>query len=255
MFLKVISCEIAFREICYVAAQSRHLADLEFLTQGLHDAPNKGRQELQERIDAVPPGKYDAILLGYALCGNMINGLSARQTPLVIPRAHDCITFFLGSCERYQRLAETRPGSYYYTSGWLECVRRRGERASPMDLRFLPSRAGLSPGTEPIYAEWVKKYGKERAQYLMEVMGHWTESYTHGVLIDFDFTRPLHLHEQVETICERRGWHFEQIEGDLRLLQRWVDGEWDSQSFLVVGPGEKVAPSYDAGVICAEAER
>jgi hypothetical protein len=252
MFLKVIACEIAFREICYVVAHSRHLIDVEFLTQGLHDHPAQGHTEVQKRIDAVPAGKYDAILIGYALCGNIISGLTTTHTPLVIPRGHDCITLFLGSMDRYQRLSETHPGSYYYTSGWLECLRRRGLRTSPMDLQFLPTRAGLSTGKEPIYAEWVKKYGEERAEYLMEVMAQWTESYSHGVLIDFDFTRPLHLHEQVEAICERRGWQFEQVEGDLHLLERWLNAEWDRESFLVVQPGETVAPSYDPGIIRAE---
>jgi hypothetical protein len=252
MFLKVIACEIAFREIAYVAAQSRHLVDVEFLTQGLHDHPSQGREEVQKRIDALPAGKYDAILIGYGLCGNLIRGVRAVHTPLVVPRAHDCITMFLGSKERYQRLSEARPGSYYYTSGWLECLKRRGEKGSPMDLRFLPTRAGLNVANEAIFAEWVEKYGKDRAEYLMEVMGHWTESYTHGVLIDFDFTKPLHLHEQVETICQRRGWHFEQVEGDLHLLQRWLDGEWDADTFLVIRPGEAIAPSYDQGIIRGE---
>ncbi len=252
MFLKVIACEIAVREICFVASQARHLVDLEFLNQGLHDNPNLGREEVQRRINAVPAGKYDAILIGYALCGNIISGLRATHTPLVIPRGHDCITLFLGSMARYQRLSESHPGSYYYTSGWLECMQRRGGKISPMDMQFLPTRAGLHTGPDPVYAEWVAKYGEERAQYLMEVMGQWTESYSHGVLIDFDFTKPLHLHEQVEAICEKRGWRFEQVEGDLHLLERWVNGEWDSETFLVVRPGEQVVPSFRADVIRAE---
>lgn len=253
MFLKVIACEIALREIAFVASQARHMVDLEFVNQGLHDHPNLGREEVQKRIDAVPSGKYDAILLGYALCGNILSGIRAGETQLVIPRGHDCITFFLGSMERYQRLSEAHPGSYYYTSGWLECIRRRGERASPMNLQFLPTRAGLSTGTESVYQEWVKKYGEERAQYLMEVMGQWAESYSHGVLIDFEFTKQLHLHEQVEAICENRGWRFEQIEGDLHLLKRWLNGEWDPENFLVVPPGQKVVPSYDSRIIKTEA--
>jgi Protein of unknown function (DUF1638) len=251
-FLKVIACEIAFREICHVVAQCRHVVDVEFLTQGLHDHPNAGREELQKRIDAVPPKKYDGILVGYALCGNLITGLRTAHTPLVIPRGHDCITFFLGSKERYQQLSESHPGSYYYTSGWLECLRRRGDRASLLDMRFLPSRAGLNTETEPAYADWVKKYGEERAQYLLEVMGQWTDSYTHGILIDFDFAKPLRLREQVSQICERRGWNFEQVPGDLQLLQRWLNGDWDNDSFLILQPGEKVEPSYDPSIIRAE---
>jgi hypothetical protein len=251
-YFKVIACEIALREICHVAAQARNIVDLEFLTQGLHDHPNAGREEVQKRIDAVPAGKYTAILVGYGLCGNIVAGLKASHTPLVIPRGHDCITFFLGSKERYQQFSEDNPGSYYYTSGWLECLRRRGGSASLLDMRFLPSRAGLNTETERIYGEWVKKYGEEQAQYLMEVMGQWTESYTRGVLIDFDFTKPLRLQQQVEQICQRRGWSFQRVPGDLQLLERWLNGEWDSEVFLVVQPGQAVVPSYNASVIRAE---
>ena len=121
MLLKIIACEIAFREICHIAAQSKHLLDLEFLTQGHHENPAAGRADIQQRIDAMPAGKYEAILLGYGLCSSILTGLTTAHTPLVIPRAHDCITFFLGSKERYQKMFASRPGTYYYTSGWLEC--------------------------------------------------------------------------------------------------------------------------------------
>jgi hypothetical protein len=255
MYLKIIACEIALREICQVVAHSTHVVDVEFLTQGLHDLAAKGRGEIQARINAVPAEKYDAILVGYGLCGNLIRELKATHTRLVIPRAHDCITFFLGSTERYQRLMEMHPGAYYYTSGWIECLKRRGNQASPSAMQFLPTRAGLSMGTESAYSQWVEQYGEERARYLLEVMGRWTESYTHGILIDFDFCRRLYLHEQVESICERRGWIFEQIEGDLHLLQRWVDGEWDEESFLIVHPGEEVAPSYNERIVLAQPAR
>ncbi len=95
------------------------MGDLEFLTQGYHDIPATGRVEIQKLIDAVPAGKYDAILLGYGLCSNILTGVTCSHTRLVIPRAHDCITFFLGSKERYQRCFGERPGTYYFTSGWL----------------------------------------------------------------------------------------------------------------------------------------
>ena len=36
------------------------------------------------------------ILLGYGLCGNGLDGLSARHTRLVLPRAHDCIGLLMG---------------------------------------------------------------------------------------------------------------------------------------------------------------
>lgn len=249
--LKVIACEIAFREICHLAARSPNLHDLEFLTQGHHDVPNRGREEVQKRIDAVPNGKYEGILVGYGLCSSILTGLRATHLPLVVPRAHDCITFFLGSKERYQRCFTDRPGTYYYTSGWLECARRRGLTAGQTG-GLLPLQAVNT--TQAAYAQWVAKYGEEKAKYLLEAMGEWTANYTHGVLIDFDFTQPLNLRPQVEQICADRGWQFEEIAGDLGLLRRWLDGDWNERDFLIVRPGQKIAPSYDDRIIVAEPE-
>ncbi|MEI7731804.1 MAG: DUF1638 domain-containing protein [Verrucomicrobiota bacterium] len=249
MFLKVIACEIAVREICFVAAQAEHVVDLEFLPQGHHDNPTAGRDFIQERVNAVPEGKYDAILLGYGLCGNIIAGLKATHTPLVIPRAHDCITFFLGSHERYQHQQDTQPGAYFYTAGWLECIRRRGDKTPVENAMFLPTRTGLSQSAESAFEEWVKRYGEDQAKYLMEVMGQWTASYSHGVLIEFEFTKLLPLREQVQAICAKRGWQFANIEGDLGLLQQWLNGEWDPKRFLVVHTGGEVIPCHDETVI------
>jgi hypothetical protein len=247
---KVIACEIALREICHVAAQSPHLVDLEFLTQGYHDVPAQGRDEIQRRIDAVPAGRYDAILIGYGLCSNILTGLHCAHTPLVIPRAHDCITLFLGSKERYQELFEAKPGAYYYTSGWLECVRRRGVGALQQGTTYMPSNFKVA--ADATYAQWVEKYGEEQAQYLREVMGGWAASYNAGVLIDFDFTRQLGLREQVERICADQSWRYEELPGDLSLFRRWLAGEWNEEDFLVVPPGQSVEPSHDSGVIrCA----
>lgn len=252
-FFKIIACEIAVREIGFVAVQSPHLVDLEFLTQGLHDIPCTGGVEIQRRIDAVPAGKYDAILLGYGLCGNLLKGLKPRHVPLVIPRAHDCITLFLGSKERYQERQAERVGSYYYSSGWLECRQRRGDNSAPANAAFLPMRADAPQIDEAARRELVRKYGEDGAAYLLETMGEWTRHYTHGALIEFDFTQALRLGEQVRDICQRRGWEFEEVRGDLGLLQRWVNGEWDEKDFLVVQPDQQIAPRYDESIIQAEA--
>ena len=249
MYYKVIACEIAARELYYAAARSRNLIDLEFLTQGYHDIPTTGRKEIQKCIAAVPKGKYDAILLGYGLCSNILTGLTTAHTPLVIPRAHDCITFFLGSKERYQECFNAKPGTYYYTSGWLECAKRRGSQGPIWGGASLP--AGANAGFKAAYEEWVKKYGEDQANYLMEEMNRWTDSYTHGTLIEFDFVKHLKLKEQVEEICKERGWDYDEIPGDLKLLHQLLEGEWPEADFLVVPPGQKVIATNDDKVIGA----
>ncbi|MFQ6043648.1 MAG: DUF1638 domain-containing protein, partial [Candidatus Poribacteria bacterium] len=278
--LKIIACEISFREICMAAARSINLVDFEFLPQGYHDNPDIGRALIQEKIDSVDDGKYDAILLGYALCNNMLVGLTTHHIPLVIPRAHDCITFFFGSKERYMEYHNSRPGTYYYTSGWLEHRKRKSERVPAVGYGAKPAlRSDTSGGTEPSateenpqslhhkvplstqsagrmksYQELVEQYGEDNAKYVMEILGNWTENYTHGLLIDFDFTKHLNLREQVEEICRQHGWEYDEIKGDMSLLQRLLDSNWDDEDFLVVKPGEVVRATYDERIIDVERE-
>ena len=250
MFLKVIACEIAVRELYYAAARSPNLVDLEFLTQGHHDTPHTGCVEIQKRIDAVAAGKYDAILLGYGLCSNILKELTTTHTRLVIPRAHDCITFFLGSKERYQQCFGEHPGTYYYTSGWLECAKRRGNDGTLWGGAAVP--AGNALNLQKSYEQWVKQYGEEQAKYLVEEMGRWIEAYSHGTLIDFDFLKDLKLQDQVQKICREKGWDYSEIRGDLRLLQDLLDGKWSKEDFLVVEPGQKVIASHDEKIITTE---
>ena len=250
MFIKVIACEIAIRELYYAASRCRNLVDLDFLTQGHHDVPTEGRKEIQERINAVPAGKYEAIALGYGLCSNILAGLTTPHTRLVIPRAHDCITLFLGSKERYQTCFAERPGTYYYTSGWLECARRRGEKGVRWGGASLPASANLN--FKAAYQQWVQKYGEEKAKFLFEEMSRWTDAYTHGTLIDFDFLKPLNLPAEVQQICQEKGWQYDELAGDMSLFQKLVDGDWPEKDFLVVQPGQKVVASFDEMVIRAE---
>jgi hypothetical protein len=250
MFLKVIACEIAVRELQYTAARSKNLVDLEFLTQGHHDVPVAGRDEIQKRIDVVPGGKYDAILLGYALCSKILVGLHSPLTQLVIPRAHDCITLFLGSQKRYQDCFTERPGTYYYTSGWLECAKRRGDKGSTWGGASLPANSNMN--LQASYQQWVQKYGEDQAKYLLEEMSRWTETYSHGTLIDFDFLQNLDLARQVQQICTEKNWSYDRLPGDLSLLQTLLDGPWPESDFLVVKPGQKVVATFDDRIIAAE---
>src|SRR6056297_1852829 len=105
MTFKLISCEIFYREMCAAVARSPHRIDIEFLPKGLHDLPpGEMPARVQAAIDAVPAEEYDAILLGFALCNNGLAGITARECPLILPRAHDCITLFLGSRTRYREI-------------------------------------------------------------------------------------------------------------------------------------------------------
>lgn len=163
MKLKLISCEVFYREMCAAISQSPNQVDIEFMPKGLHDLPCRDmRQRLQDVLDQVDAAKYEAVLFGYGLCNNGLHDLRAGAVPFVLPRAHDCMTLFMGSKERYLDYFQENPGVYFRTSGWIE----GGEANGELEQQSIGYKAGLD---QP-YEELVKKYGEDNAQYLFDVL-------------------------------------------------------------------------------------
>jgi hypothetical protein len=246
MRIRMLTCEILSREVYLHAAQSPHVVDVTLLGRELHEEPDKLRVALQKAIDETEGKGYDAVALAYALCSNASAGLEARSIPVVLPRAHDCITLLLGSRERYNTGFRSNPGTYYYTPGWIERVGADKERIS-VDGR---------EAREKIYQEYVEKYGEENAQYLMDVLHNWQKNYNRALFIRCPIEELRSLDEPVKAkvrgVASENGWTFEETEGDMRLVRKLVFGEWDADDFLVIDPGQRTQPSYDEQVITAQ---
>jgi hypothetical protein len=152
------------------------------------------------------------------LCGQGTAGLVARHAPLVIPKAHDCITLFLGSRQRYQQQFEDFPGTFWFTQDYLE--RDDGSGAT------LALGSGADVELQSVYDEYVQKYGRDNADYLMEVMGAWQSHYRRAVFID-------------------------QGEGAQRVIADPGAAAQIEQeaAFLVLQPEQQVAMTYDDDVI------
>jgi len=240
--LKFIGCEIVFREVCLLAAHSRNVVDIEFISKGLHDLErNDMLSRLQERVDAVDPEKYRAILLGYARCSDGVAGLRARTIPLIIPRAHDCITFFLGSRQRYQEYFDAHPGTYFRTSGWIE-------REFVREAGTVMNKLGL----DKTYEEYVKEYGQENADFIWQSLGTGQQNYDRFTYIHTGVARELDHEQLVRQDAEERKLNFERLEGDLNLLRRLLDGEWNEPDFLTVLPGYRLASRNDEQILAVE---
>ena len=243
--LKLIACEIFYREFCHVIANAANIIDVEFVTQGLHDLEsNDMRQKLQEKIDAVDPVKYNAVLLGYGLCNNGIVGLMAKQIPLIIPRAHDCITFFFGSKEKYKGYFNSNPGTYYKTTGWMERDTVNMETMQSFKLQKL--------GLDKTYEDYVKIYGEENAKYIIETLGKGIDNYTRYSYIDMGLAKILKYDELTRKEAKKKNWEFENINGDFEIFRNLVDGNWNTEDYLVVKPGYRVLASYDDNIIKCE---
>jgi len=246
MRLMCLSCEVLARPIYLCAARSPHIVDVELLQRGLHNNPADLRNRLQERIDALSSQNYDAIVMGYGLCGQSTAGLAARELPVVIPRAHDCITLFLGSRARYQDQFANKPGTYWYALDYIE--RDDGSGGS------LALGSGSDTDLDAVYDAYVRKYGIDNADYLMEVMGAWQKHYQRAAYIDMGIGDGAEVEAKAEAAAARRGWAFERVAGDMVLIRRLLWGDW-MDDFLVLQPGDRVQMTYDEQVIgCVAAE-
>ena len=239
--LKFVGCEIIYRETCKFVATSPFRVDVEFLRKGLHDLPTSEMlARIQQAVDAAEAeGGYKAVLLGYARCNDGLVGLTARSAPLVLPKAHDCITFFFGGRNAYREYFFSHPGTYFHTTGWLE---RNDSR--------VPGQEGVMDqlGLSDSYAELVAKYGEDNAAFIRETLGSGTDNYCRICYLEMGVTdeRPFLRASQAQ--AEQNGWQFDHRQGDASLLERLFTGQWDDD-FLVVPSGRSVCARNDDHIL------
>lgn len=238
----VIACESIFREASQAAASSPHICDLVFLPFGLHDSPEKLRLEVQRQIDCVSYDQaYDAILLGYGLCSRGTADVSTRSIPIVIPRVHDCITLFLGSREHYAAEFGEHPGTYYFTSGWIERKDGDADQGSSLHDAKLQAR----------YQEYVERFGEDNAEYLIEQEKGWLRHYNRAAFINTGVGDVEYYRRFTREVAESKGWASEEIPGNTRLIDLLFAGEWNSAEFLVVQPGQTTVEAVNSEIISA----
>ncbi len=248
---KFIGCEIVYREACLLAARSPRRVDLEFLRKGLHDLETADMNaKIQATIDAVDASVgYEAVLLGYARCNDGLAGVTARDVPLVIPKAHDCITFFFGGRGPYQHYFDNHPGTYFLTTGW-------SERNNYDDNTYAQPAYGQTGvmgkmGLAEPYEQMVAKYGKENADYIMSTLGDWRKHYTRLLYLEMGACDESAFIEAAQAEAREHNWHFERRGGDWTLLEKLFAGRWDDD-FVIVQPGQKIIPLNNDQVLAAE---
>lgn len=241
----LIACAVLYRECYYCAALSRNVVDVRLCEKGLHDiGAEKMSARLQIEIDAVDAGKYDAILLAYGLCNNGTLGLHAK-IPIVLPRAHDCITLLLGSKEKYLEYFNQNSGTYFRSSGWIE---RETSCLDNPDSTM--SQMGLST-----YREYVEKYGEENAKYIMETLGGGMQHYSRLAYIDTHVGDMQNYKDDVARQAAEKNWKYDEVQGSTDLIMRLLNGEWDDKDFLTLYPGQIAEASHDECIIRTKNEQ
>jgi hypothetical protein len=195
----------------------------EVLDFGLHVNPESLKTTLQQAIDAVPP-IVDTIILGYGLCSMAVVGLQSERCTLIIPKVDDCIAIFLGSRDAYRSQHRAVPGTYYLTKGWIE--------------------AGDGPFAE--YDRLVARYGRERAEWVMEQM---LGNYSRLALVNTGHHDMERYRDYAQRTASRFQLRYEEIPGSNALVKRMLSGSWDGD-FVVAHPGETIP--YADSAECSE---
>lgn len=239
MYFKVIACDVFTREICHAVVSSPHTVDLEFTEKGSHDNSEVLNDLIQKKIVAadISGKEYDAVLLGYGLCGNSTRGLSSERSKLIIPRAHDCCTIFLGSKKSFKEHFAENPSRQFTSAGYME----RG------DGYLRTSTFSREMGIDKSYEEYAELYGEENARYIMETIDPSVKAGTEDSIIYIDIPETAHLDfmHRCRKETEREGKEFIRISGNIRLLKDMIHGNWNADDFLVLEPGECIVPVYD----------
>lgn len=228
MKIAVIACAVLEREIALCSQGNSNIVKTVILEQSLHDTPDLLRIKLQETINIIEEiPDIEAIVLAFGLCSRGTEGISTKRCKLVIPRAHDCITLFLGSKERYQEYFDQYPGTYWYTTGWIEHCQ-------------MPSRERR----EERYREYCEKYGEDNAEFLIEEYEReWVANYNRACFIDTTTGNTETAREFTRKSAEFLDWKFDECKGRMDLLVKMLSGEWDEKEFAVLEPGQSITLS------------
>ena len=211
----VIACHVMEPEMEALRPSDKSV-EVRYLEQSLHRTPEKIPQIIQEEIDAAKEHATQ-IVLGYGLCSNGIVGVKAPKQGLIVPKAHDCITFFLGSRAAYDKTFRERPGTYYLTPGWI------AEKKDPLG------------SLEDTY---VPRVGREMAVWALKES---LKNYTHISLIDTKVSDLEPLRERALENARFLDMQYEEIPGRLDYLKKIILGPYDKEDFLFFQPGEVVS--------------
>ena len=238
--IRAIGCDILLRPVYLAAATSPNIVDVVDLSAALHVAPATLRERIQEQVDAVPPG-YDAVVLAYGLCGGGTAGLVARDVPVVLSRAHDCITIFLGGRERFAQEFEATPGHVLVRGG----PDRPGQRAQGLAAGRRGARGGRRRDLRGL------RGAVRGAERRVPDGGRWAagpQRYERGAFLDVGVPSP-DAEARARAEADERGWRFEKVLADLRLVRGLVDGDWDDDRYQVLLPGQTLRMTYDESIM------
>jgi len=225
---KIIGCRVLARELYYCASRSPHRISIELYEAGLHERPEKLNLFIKEAIAKTTREECDHILLNYGLCGNGTLEVTHPELPIVVHNCHDCIPLLFGEKVRHAEWIDKRPGTFFYSCGWIdellvpgspdydEKYRMLYRKTIPESQRDTVERVLIENYSVLAYINW---------EELGPALGEKGRRYTKACLASLNKRFDL-------------GLRYEEVAGGPALVQAFVDGGWNDDNVVVVEPGK-----------------
>lgn len=211
MTIKIIACEVMKEELLRITPNTP--LEYEFIPMKLHLYPQKLHKEIQEILDRSLG--FSKIIMAFGLCGGAIKNLKASDSPLIIPRVHDCLPLLLGSKTTYEHFAREEIGTFYLSCGWM-----------------ISEKNILSS-----HQQVCEKYGKKKA---LRVLDRMYDSYKKILFIHTGCPEEETAIQQSKEIAELLKLRYDTVQGNNTYLQKIVNGPWEEDHFAHISPFEMI---------------
>ncbi|MCR6544263.1 DUF1638 domain-containing protein [Dehalobacterium formicoaceticum] len=208
----ICACRTIEDELNFVLQENKIDFPVIYMEAGLHDDPEKLKSVLQNTIDRIE--NIDYILLGYALCGNGLIGLSSKKAALVLPQYHDCVAMFLGSDERYRANLGTEMAALFITGGSMR--------------HFNPKYT--------FYEKMIPRLGEKKALRYSQLV---FQNYKRFALVETGAFSAEPLFQEMKDQAEFFNLETHRMKGTVDIFRKLVLGQWD-EHFQIVPPGQKI---------------
>ncbi|MGL5346624.1 MAG: DUF1638 domain-containing protein [Peptostreptococcaceae bacterium] len=211
----IIACENLKDEITYIAKELNLELDIVYLESQLHNTPILLNEKLQNEID-----KYqskDNIILLFGLCGNGLAGLKSKNSKLICPKVDDCISLYMGGVDKRMKLKDAT-ATYFFTKRYIENEFSIYNEMKSMKLKYGEEK------TNKIYKSLFKKY-----KYIRTI--------NTGAYDEND------IKEKIYELCEVFDLIYESVDGDLNLLYKALNKEFDD-NFIILEKENELRSEY-----------
>lgn len=232
MKLLFICCGVLTDEIKAALLKTGVDGEIINISEHLHIEPEKLKTEIQKTLDELS-NEYKAIVLVFGLCGGALNGIKTNKNTIIVPKVHDCISFFLGSAKKYSTLFSQYGGkAYWFTKSFL----KQG---------FLPTPENYEKKRE----EFAEQFDEDSADYLVEMEKESLLNYHTCSIVDSVNCPCEELGVAAKSSADAYGWGTEFHNISDEFFIKIASGEYKEEEFLIVPPNKTIVQSNNEDIL------